>query len=90
MAREMTFLEFQAAGKRLHFNQLSADLQEGWAVAYKGKEVLVYPGGPCIALEEDGTAWFEDYKERFSGPVKDIERKYYEHLFCEDSLPIVA
>lgn len=90
MAREMTLLEFQASGKHMHYDALPKEVKEGWADGLEGHHVMLYSGGPCLALGDDGTAWFEDYKERFTGPFRDIERKFYEFLFCENSLPIVV
>lgn len=87
MERVMTFEEFKATGKLMHFDELSTDMQEGWANDYEGCEVIVYEGGP--ALGKDGDEYFfDDYKERFSGPKAEMEKKYYDFLAENDSLPL--
>jgi hypothetical protein len=81
---ENTFIEFLRSARFTHYDNLTED-ERSHAPNYEGCEVVVFKGGAALCKEGD-TYWFEDYKERFSGPWALITRRFYDFLVREGAM----
>lgn len=78
----MTFEEFKATARDSHVAQEdphnSAAYQNAEAMSWDGA-IRVYANGSVILCKlGDDTYFFDDYKERFTGTLDEMERALYE------------
>lgn len=70
--RRLTTVEAEGPDSTAAWNAEACDHESG--------EILVYPSDLVICKKGD-TYWFDDYKDRYFGPLEELEAKLFELLF---------